>query len=495
MALLPQSPLTLLSAWWTEKEAYRQYSAIYPLIKEELDSLPQHQWLQRVEELGKNFAHLLVLKNRENANLNNDVLDKINEKGFALIRYENNMTLVFNVEDSHFLLLASLYSSDSNDLEEFEEDTRGFRYFLNKIIKESEDPLTELKRVQKFFVIDLTITKMTDFNADNKTEIMQELLKNHLYLETENRNNTGYILSDNNQFLITIKTPHARSTYRYYYQYISFIVPAFLLAIGALLWLFLFRKELNTLKTAAKSLGRGQLDTRIQLSKSSTLLPISDSFNDMATRLQAMLQGHKDLTNAVSHELKTPLSRLHFALEMQKTSISKKDQKFYTQKIEDNILVLENLVDELLNYTRMQRQETINLEKHSLEKWLVKELNTFADYHPNIALKTIINTKKDISFDKHLMSRALNNLLNNAASYGANKEPKIVITASNDSDLAILSVEDNGIGINHNDYEKIFEPFTRLDKSRHRKDNNDLSGYGMGLAIVKSIMHQHKGVR
>lgn len=492
MALLPQNPLTLLSAWWSEKEAYRQYSAIYPLVKEELDSLPQQQWPQRVNELSKHFAHLLVLKTREQANLKDEPLNKINEKGFALISYKSNMTLIFNVEDSDFLLFASLHSSNNN-LEEFEEDTRGFRYFLNKKIKESKDPLKELERIRKFFIIDLTITKMIDFKTKHKNEIVQELLKNRLYLATKNRNNTGYILSDDNQFLITIKTPHARSTYRYYYQYIAFLVPAILLAIGALLWMFLFRKELSTLKTAAKSLGNGQLDTRIQLSKSSTLLPISDSFNDMATRLQALLQGQKDLTNAVSHELKTPLSRLHFALEMQKTSTNKEEQQLYTQKIEDNISVLENLVDELLKYTRMQRHEVINLKKHSLEKWLENEVALFADYHPDIDIKTNINTKHGIRFDKHLMSRALNNLLNNAACYGVSLKPKIVITVDLKASQAVLSVEDNGAGIDNKDFDKIFEPFTRLDKSRQRRNDNNISGYGMGLAIVKGIMQQHKG--
>ncbi len=59
--------------------------------------------------------------------------------------------------------------------------------------------------------------------------------------------------------------------------------------------------------------------------------------------------------------------------------------------------------------------------------------------------------------------------------------------------MLILSVEDNGAGIKPNDCDKIFEPFTRLDTSRQRKDSKNLEGYGMGLAIVKSILLQHKG--
>jgi len=217
----------------------------------------------------------------------------------------------------------------------------------------------------------------------------------------------------------------------------------------------------------------------------------------MATRIQALLEGHKDLTNAVSHELKTPLSRLHFALEMQKTSNTEKDRELYTQKIEDNILSLENLVDELLSYTRMQRQKSVNIKKQSLGDWLGNEINSFREYHPKIDIKTnIIDEKQtniDVAFDAHLLSRALNNLLSNAAHYAASKTPIINVTAKMNLDEVTLTVEDNGDGISPDDCEKIFEPFTRLDKSRQRKNEKNLGGYGMGLAIVKSIILQHHG--
>jgi signal transduction histidine kinase len=75
----------------------------------------------------------------------------------------------------------------------------------------------------------------------------------------------------------------------------------------------------------------------------------------MASKVQQLVNGHRDLTNAVSHELKTPLSRLRFALQMQQGSSSKVDKQKYTDKIQDNIGELESLINELLDYARLDR--------------------------------------------------------------------------------------------------------------------------------------------
>ena len=496
MVLLPQSPLSILSSWWTEKVAFKRYRAIYPLVKEELDGLPQERWKDKINQLSTHFAYLLELKEPEETKLNKEVLKKLADKGFTATTYKQNYTLIFKVEDSNFLLFASL-NSNSSDLEEFEKDTRGFRYFLNKKNRDAKNPQQELERMKTLFSIDLTLTKMSDFIETNKGEIVETLKEKHLYLDDSNNINKSYILSDNEEYLITIEANNYRQEFRYYFRYLSFIIPALLLAMGVLIWLYLFRKELNTLKSAAKTLGSGQLNTRISLSKNSSLFPISDSFNDMATRIQVLLEDHKDLTNAVSHELKTPLSRLHFALEMQKTSKNEKDREIYTQKIEDNILSLENLVDELLSYTRMQRQQTINLKEQSLSNWLEHEITTFRDYHPAVDISTNFigekNRKKEVAFDAHLMSRALDNLLSNAAHYANSKSPIINVMVKVGLDEVALSVEDNGDGISPDNCTKIFEPFTRLDKSRQRKNNKNMGGYGMGLAIVKRILSQHNG--
>lgn len=90
------------------------------------------------------------------------------------------------------------------------------------------------------------------------------------------------------------------------------------------------------------------------------------------------------------------------------------------------------------------------------------------------------------------MVRAFNNLLDNAAQYAEQNNPIIGVTTQLTRNKISIIVEDNGIGIQPEDKEKIFQPFTRLDKNRKRKKDN-LDGYGMGLAIVKRILQRHKG--
>lgn len=493
MTMLPQSPLSMLGEWWLEKEAFRQYGAIYPLVKEELDLVPQSKWVQKVESLADHFAYRLQLKRNNDLKLSLKAQEKLEQKDYALIKYKDDNTLVFKVADTDFALLASLYSHVS-EMETYEKDTRGFRYFLNKKVKESSDPIAEFERIKPFFNMEVKLILFSDFIKNNHNkETIEALEKNKLFIDRSAGVYHSYILSDNNKYLVEITGTNARATYRKYYNYLSFIVPAILLAIGALIWMFLFQKEFRKVNNAAKTLGDGKFDTRIELSKNSALYPIAGSFNNMATRIEALLEGHKDLTNAVSHELKTPLSRLHFALEMQKNSSTPEERKLYTDKIENNIVALENLVNELLSYTRLQREQSIKTQKHPFNQWLKKEVRTFCEYNPNIEVRVEADIDKDINFDRHLMSRALNNLLENAATHAKTNQPMIKIKAKLDANIAYLTIDDNGQGIDTTYHETIFDPFTRLDKSRKRKNDKSLGGFGMGLAIVKSILKQHKG--
>jgi len=275
ISLLPQSPLSLLSSWWGLKEAHRQYGALYPLVMEELSPLDKSKWEAKVTDIAKHFAHPLELnKESEMGFLSDRAKENLASNGFALIYYNNNNTLIYSLEKSGYVLLISLYSKRS-DIENFERETRGFRYFLNKKVAESDNPLKEFERIKAFFNIDLTMSKADDFISENKSdsELIESLKKEHLYIIKTKNMNQSYILSSNNEYVITIKNPDSINIYRQYYKYLSFAVPAILLAIGALLSLFLFKKELNILKSTAKSLGGGELDTRIHLFKKFFLTP------------------------------------------------------------------------------------------------------------------------------------------------------------------------------------------------------------------------------
>ena len=212
----------------------------------------------------------------------------------------------------------------------------------------------------------------------------------------------------------------------------------------------------------------------------------------MAERLERLVSGHKSLTNAVAHELRTPVSRIRFQLDMLYEEVDDDQRNEYMFGMSDNINELTDLVDELLTYARFDREApAIEMQPHSLHRSLL-----------NIVEATDLDSDAEVRYDdswiqenpkvqflpfepKHL-ERAIGNLLNNAQKYCHSKVQMSVHLAGNECSIF---VEDDGPGISEEDREQIFEPFRRLDNSRTRATG----GYGLGLAIVKQIAEWHGG--
>ncbi len=178
ITMLPQSPINMLADWWNEKAAYHEYGAIYPLIKEELDLIPKSDWVAKVESISEHFAYPLFIKKRTKANLKQEEFDKLDTKGYALIKHNFNNTLAFSVEHSDYVLYASLYSRTTNQ-EEFEKNTRGYRYFINKKIRNSIDPIEEFnKSIKKHSAVDLKMYSLEELkNSEGDKKFLTSLIK------------------------------------------------------------------------------------------------------------------------------------------------------------------------------------------------------------------------------------------------------------------------------------------------------------------------------
>lgn len=488
LAILPVNPISIIGNWWFEENSQATFGAIYPLIMDELEGVPQSEWQEKVKSINKHFAYSLELKKTHEADLDKGVLDRLQRQGYALNAMALEKKLIHRIENTDFLLFSSMYDYES-EMDLFEKQTRGFRYLINKTAFSSDNPVKEFNRIKPYFDIDLELTKTTEFKQGD--EVMQSLMENGIYFRRVGKKKESYVLSDNKKYIVSYSLDNELDTIRGYYKYFTVLFPAILLGIGALIWLFLFRQELTTLKKASAALGDGNLQTRTHLSKNSTLYELSESFNQMAGRIEQLLEDHKDLTNAVSHELKTPISRLRFALEMQQESTNNQEATHYTHQIENNIQALQDLIDELLGYTRMQREKQLNLQAHDdVSQWISHEIDLFADYHPSIGFNCETSVNQTIYFDPLQLSRVLNNLLDNATKHC---QSAITVSACNVDNEFLLTVEDDGQGLPATDCEKIFEPFTRLDKSRQYNKELNKGGYGLGLAIVKSIILLHQG--
>ncbi len=262
-----------------------------------------------------------------------------------------------------------------------------------------------------------------------------------------------------------------------------------LLGIAALLWALPFWRHLSRISRTAFALGEGQLDARAKLPGNSALLPLANTFNQMAERIQQLISAQKQLTNAVSHELRTPIARLRFGMEMLVTSPEPGEKKdHYINGIYQDLDELDGLINELLTYARYDwKDPALTMQEQAIVPWLEEVLaEQGKKISAHLQHEFLINRQLKSSFEPNHLGRALSNLIQNASRYG---NGLIKVTLEQPGEELVIHVDDDGPGIPAADRERIFEPFARLDSSRSR----DSGGHGLGLAIVKRVLDSHHG--
>lgn len=270
----------------------------------------------------------------------------------------------------------------------------------------------------------------------------------------------------------------------------TWLTESTLYGLAVLLWLGLFWRDLKKITFAAKSVGEGNFDLVITLSKNSALLPLAISFNNMTTRIATLLRSHKELTSAVSHELRTPLARLRFALSLSAEATSAPRRAELTQKMQHDVNELDQLTDELLIYSRLDREPPpAKLVLCLLDRWLPRaiENESAAALATGIDIAVDINTTVDaVHCEPKFLSRAVANLVRNALRFA---KSHVNVGVNENHGAYEITVEDDGPGIPAQLRESLFLPFARTDESRSRASG----GNGLGLAIVKRIAERHGG--
>ncbi|MHA0872191.1 two-component system sensor histidine kinase RstB [Enterobacter pasteurii] len=248
------------------------------------------------------------------------------------------------------------------------------------------------------------------------------------------------------------------------------------LALPVFIWMRPHWQDMLKLESAAQRFGEGHLTERIHFDSGSGFERLGIAFNQMADNINALIASKKQLIDGIAHELRTPLVRLRYRLEMSENLTSAE-----SQALNRDIGQLEALIEELLTYARLDRpQNELHLSTPDLPAWLQTHINDVQSVNPQRRLLTVIKPGDYGALDMRLMERVLDNLMNNAMRYS---ETTLRIRLDLQGSQANLSVEDDGPGIEPSEREKVFEPFVRLDPSRDRATG----GCGLGLAIVRSI--------
>lgn len=263
----------------------------------------------------------------------------------------------------------------------------------------------------------------------------------------------------------------------YLFKFISFLVLGLLLIV----WLRPLWLDLMQFKRVTEQLAQGNLNVERKTSRFSAISYLTEQFHIMAQKVANLMTDQKQLVNAVSHELRTPLARLKFALAMLQSA-----QPEQVSGMQQDVQEMESLIDEMLSYARLEiAGEQLSCEEFDLSELMQAQLDKLRGLSSK-EITTFIASGIKVNANAHYLARVLQNLLQNADKYGASQ---IDVSLTEVEQQVIIVIEDDGEGIAEDQYESVFMPFVRLEKSR----NKHLGGYGLGLAIVKKIVSWHKG--
>lgn len=262
------------------------------------------------------------------------------------------------------------------------------------------------------------------------------------------------------------------------------------LAIAVWLWIRPVWRDLEAMRKTARALGEGHFEARAPRVRSRAFELLAETLNGMAERIQRLIATQKELSSAISHELRTPIARMRFALEMIAETESREERERLWKMMESDLDELDSLIDSSLTYARFEREQPeIHLGPVDFAEWLEDEIDSIRILGRTLTLTVDTSALPPglrVQIDRKSLPYAIKNLLRNAIRYA---RTTIHVSAAIAGDRIQIHVDDDGIGIPPEERERVFSAFTRLDRSRDRSTG----GYGLGLAIARLVMEMHGG--
>ena len=251
------------------------------------------------------------------------------------------------------------------------------------------------------------------------------------------------------------------------------ILPSIILILIAIVFLKNQTKPLVNLAKAAERFGKGEYINEFRASGAAEIRKASYEFDRMVKRINRHLHQRSEMLSGISHDLRTPLTRLKLQLALL-------NQKDLSEKMSKDIDEMEKMLNDYLQFAKAQvREESIKININDFFKEIEKDLDN-KNLNLSLSKDTLILLAR-----KNSLKRCFNNLISNGLSYGKN----VYVCVKSSTKVLTILVEDDGPGIHEDQYKNVFKPFFRLDKSR----NLNKSGIGLGLAIAEDIINSHGG--
>ena len=374
------------------------------------------------------------------------------------IKTNKGMTRTLVNEISAFV---EAYQNEENDKQEV---TNLFSLFLDLNIElVVDEKLSDQNKERWFSPIDRTLRRELKskfspeifwFNTTNYKELVD------LRIKYEN----GYF-----KFLVP-KDRVTSTSARIFALWIT--VPAIIMVIISLIFLKNQTRPITNLARAAERFGKGENIEEFKPSGALEIRQAGHEFDKMRKRIERHLNQRTEMLSGISHDLRTPLTRMKLQLAFLK-------DKDAVDKLTDDINEMEKMLNEYLQFTSssyVEKDEMFNLSE--LIEEIIKKYNNKNISH-NLIPRIYINGRKN------LINRSLNNLIDNGLKY-ANK---VDISLNKKNTNLFIIIDDDGPGIPKKEHENVFKPFYKMDKGR----NDSKSSVGLGLSIASDIIKSHGG--
>ena len=294
------------------------------------------------------------------------------------------------------------------------------------------------------------------------------------------------------QYFIAKVSPQREFLNHFFDSPFLMLILLFVISTPILLWLsWRIAKPVKALRLSADAVAMGNLIVNPQLETQgiNELRQVGKSFNRMVTSLQKLTSYQQRLLSDISHELKTPLTRMQLAVSLIRRRAGESNE---LTRIENEIQKLDTMIQDLLSLSRQQINQHLRREIFSINKiWD----DVLADAKFELEQNNLIfNVKVNISHPEQYfingnmatLASSVENIIRNAKKYA---EKRVQINCYIESNELIIIIDDDGLGVPEDKYEEIFRPFFRVSEDRARQTG----GTGLGLAIVYTSVQQHKG--
>ena len=357
--------------------------------------------------------------------------------------------------------LSDIYTGE--DPKQIEYLTEQFKLNFEYVINIKDEKLPSISKERKFSPMDRSLRR----------ELKSAFGNSNYWFNTVKYEDVVEIKVKSTDKIIQIIFPRERiapSSVRLFIFWIT--LPSILLISIAIIFLKNQTRPIVNLAKAAERFGKGDFVSGIRPSGASEIRKAAYEFDRMAKRIDRHLKQRSEMLSGISHDLRTPLTRLKLQLAM----LSQKD---LSNKMSKDIDEMESMLNSYLQFAKSQIQEkSVATNINELFSEINYEKNS-KNLHLDLPVEIVLVARKNA------LKRCLNNIIENGLNYAKN----VYVNISKSTNNLIIIINDDGPGIPLDQYKNVFKPFYRLDESR----NLNQFGVGLGMSIAEDVVRSHGG--